>query len=68
MNLQECYIDIDVGPADENYVRLIPEVSDLEWETKELTQFTIIDTALGSVNETSVSLKKDDKAQEEDYK
>ena len=51
---------MSVGPADENVVKLIPDVLEdqyLKWETKELTQFTIIDTTLDNVSEDTASLK-----------
>ena len=51
---------MSVGPADENVVRLIPDVVEdqyLKWETKELTQFTIIDITLDNVSEDAASLK-----------
>ena len=51
---------MSVGPADENVVRLIPDVLEdqyLKWETKELKQFTIIDTTLDNVSEDTASLK-----------
>ena len=51
---------MSVVHADENVVRLIPDVFEdqyLNWKTKELTQFTIIDTTRDNVNEEGASLK-----------
>ena len=51
---------MSVVNADENVVRLIPDVFEdqyLNWETKELTQFTNINITLDNVNEEAASLR-----------